>query len=137
MLFKKEKLFSKDNGSGATKNIITLTGESGTLTAEQIAQVLDDTAVLEIVCDGEVFRLSNKDSTLTYRTFINADCALNENVSFKVIYVQLNPEAVNYGAWTLEEVSSGLPDPTGLADGTYVLKLVIADGVPTLSWVVE
>lgn len=89
------------------KNVITLTGESGTLTSAQIAQVQDDTAVLEIVCDGEVFRLSNKDSTLTYRTFINTNCEASENVSFKVIYVQLNSEAVNYGAWTLEEVSAG------------------------------
>lgn len=101
-----------DVQSGATKNVITLTGDSGTLTSEQIAQVLDDTAVLEIVCDGEVFRLSNKDSTLTYRTFINTNCEASETVSFKVIYVQLNSEAVNYGAWTLEEVSAGGSEPT-------------------------
>lgn len=96
-----------DVAEKTVKNVIVLTGESGTLTSAQIAQVLDDTAVLEIVCDGQVFRLSNKGSTLTYRTYINSDCALNENVAFKVIYVQLNSEAVNYGAWSLEEVSAG------------------------------
>lgn len=92
---------------GSAKNVVTLTGESGTLTAEQIALVVDDTAVLEIVCDGEVFRLSNKDSTLTYRTYTNTNCEASETVSFKVIYIQLNQEAVNYGVWTLEEVSAG------------------------------
>lgn len=73
-----------DVSGGASKTVITLTGASGTLTAEQIAQVLDDTAVLEIVCDGEVFRLSNKDSTLTYRTYINTNCEASENVSLRL-----------------------------------------------------
>lgn len=89
------------------KNVITLTGESGTLTSAQIAQVLDDTAVLEIVCDGVVFRLSNNQSDLTYRTFMSMDVANTENVAFKAIYVNVSAGAANYGDWTLEEESAG------------------------------
>lgn len=37
----------------------------------------------------------------------------------------------------VQPAPSVLPDQTGLTDGTYVLKLVIASGVPTLSWVAE
>lgn len=32
---------------------------------------------------------------------------------------------------------SGLPDQTGLADGNYKLRLTMASGVGTLSWVAE
>lgn len=99
-------LDAEDVGA-TTKNIITLTGESGTLTSAQIAQVLDDTSVLEIVCDGVVFHLSNKQSNLTYRTFMSMDVANTENVSFKAIYINVSEGAANYGAWTLEEESAG------------------------------
>lgn len=100
----------------AEKVEIILTGESGTLTAEQISALTNADNVVSIVCDGQPFYLSNKDSTLTYRTYINTDCAVSSDVEFKAIYVQLNSEAANYGAWTLEEVSTGgggLPDQTG------------------------
>ena len=87
-----------DVEAGSSKVVITLTGESGTLTSEQIAQVLDDTAVLEIVCDGQVFRLSNKQSSLSYRTYINIDTALSSGTNVKAIYIQLNSSAANYGS---------------------------------------
>lgn len=47
--------------------------------------------------------------------------------------------AVTTYAWTRVDVqpSSGLPDQTGLADGNYKLRLTMASGVATLSWVAE
>lgn len=87
---------------GSSKVEITLTGNSGQLTEEQIDQVKDDNNIVEIVCDGIVYRLANKDSSLSYKTYIGIDCAMSQTVSFSAIYIQLNKEAVNYGHWTKE-----------------------------------
>lgn len=89
---------------GASEKIeIELTGESGQLTEKQIEQIKNDDNIIEIVCDGIVYRLANKDSSLTYRTYIGMDCALSQTVSFSAIYIQLNEEAGNYGHWTKED----------------------------------
>lgn len=89
---------------GASEKIeIELTGESGQLTDKQIEQIKNDDNIIEIVCDGIVYRLANKDSSLSYRTYIGMDCALSQTVSFSAIYIQLNEEAVNYGHWTKED----------------------------------
>lgn len=90
-----------------TKAEIVLTGESGTLTAEQIDLVTDDTKNVVLVNAGELFYLANHLSTLTYRTYINFDVAQTEDVVAKAIYIQLNTTAANYGAWTLEDVAIG------------------------------
>lgn len=97
------------DGAGAKKYEIVLTGNSGTLTEEQIEQIKNDDNVIEIVCDGKVYRLSNKDSTLSYRTYSNLDCAMSDTMVFSGIYIQLSEEAVNYGHWTKEDktVSEG------------------------------
>lgn len=87
---------------GSSKVEITLTGNSGQLTEEQIDQVKDNDNIVEIVCDGIVYRLANKDSSLSYKTYIGIDCAMSQTVSFSAIYIQLNEEAVNYGHWTKE-----------------------------------
>lgn len=116
--------------SGSSKTVITLTGDSGTLTPAQITQVQDDASVIEINCDGQIFRLANAESDLTYRTFINTDAAIESNVVFKSIYVQLNEEAVNYGTWSKEVVPLG----TGFDETkTQVLKNING----TLTWVDE
>lgn len=91
------------DGAGSKKAEIVLTGDSGQLTEEQIAQIKDDNSVLEIVCDGIVYRLANKDSSLSYRTYIGMDCAKSQTISFSAIYVQLSEEAINYGHWTKED----------------------------------
>lgn len=55
------------------------------------------------------------------------------------ITITYTAESTSY-AWVRVDVQPTpevLPDQTGLADGTYVLKLVIASGVSTLSWVAE
>lgn len=87
---------------GSSKVEITLTGDSGQLTDEQIDQIKDDDNIVEIVCDGIVYRLGNKDSSLSYRTYIGLDCAMSQKVSFSAIYIQLSEEAYNYGHWTKE-----------------------------------
>lgn len=87
---------------GSSKVEITLTGNSGQLTEEQIDQVKDNDNIVEIVCDGIVYRLANKDSSLSYKTYIGMDCAMSQTISFSAIYIQLNEEAVNYGHWTKE-----------------------------------
>lgn len=88
---------------GASEKIeIELTGDSGQLTEEQIDQVKDNDNIVEIVCDGIVYRLANKDSSLSYKTYIGIDCAMSQTVSFSAIYIQLSEEAINYGHWTKE-----------------------------------
>lgn len=87
---------------GSSKVEITLTGNSGQLTEEQIDQVKDNDNIVEIVCDGIVYRLANKDSSLSYKTYIGMGCAMSQTISFSAIYIQLNEEAVNYGHWTKE-----------------------------------
>ena len=84
---------------------IELTGESGTLTEAQIATVLDDTKNAFLACDGQIFRLINKVSTLTYRTYMNIDVSDDGNLTAKAIYIQLDSEAANYGHWTKEDVT--------------------------------
>lgn len=87
----------------SSKVEITLTGNSGQLTEEQIEQVKNDDNIVEIVCDGIVYRLANKDSSLSYKTYIGMDCATAQTVSFSAIYIQLSEEAINYGHWTKED----------------------------------
>lgn len=89
-------------GGGESANTeITLTGESGTLTAAQIELVKKNDPV--IVCDGQVFRLANKSADLSYRTFVCTDCALETGFVHYAIYVQLNEQAANYGVWSKEQ----------------------------------
>lgn len=88
-------------GGESASTEITLTGESGTLTAAQIELVKKNDPV--IVCDGQVFRLSNKSADLSYRTFVCTDCALESGFVHYAIYVQLNEQAANYGAWSKEQ----------------------------------
>lgn len=87
------------------KKEIALTGDSGILTAQQIEDIQNNDNIVELNCDGQIFRLTNKNTTLSYRTFINADCALESTIQFSVIYIQLNPEAVNYGHWNKENIT--------------------------------
>lgn len=116
--------------SMTTKVEVAVTGDSGTLTAEQLTAITDDSLVSDIVCDGQVFYLSNKMSSLTYRTYINTDCALESGVVLSAIYVQLNSGAANYGHWSKESIVVGNGyDETK----TQVLKNV--QGV--LTWVDE
>lgn len=89
----------------SSKKEIVLTGESGVLTAQQIEDIQNNDNIIELNCDGQIFRLTNKNTTLSYRTFINADCAVESTIKFSVIYVQLNPEAVNYGHWNKEDIT--------------------------------
>lgn len=91
------------NGGQGEQAVITLTGDSGTLTDAQITQVLNDTASLAIVCDGQVFRLANKQSDLGYRTYINVDCALESTIAVKAIYIRVDGSPT-HGNWTKETV---------------------------------
>lgn len=89
---------------GASEKIeIELTGDSGQLTEEQIAQVENDNNIIEIVCDGLVYRLENKDSSLSYRTYVAIDCATSLTATVKALYIQLNKSALNYGHWSIEQ----------------------------------
>lgn len=115
-------------GSGASYEIIELTGDSGTLTAEQIDLVNDTSKLVRIINDGKVFSLSNASTSLTYKTFTNTDAAVGEVVSFEAIYVQLNPEAVNYGTWSKEEVfvggANGLVLDIGQGQDSYLTYVI-------------
>ena len=54
-----------------------------------------------------------------------------------MIFVDYTP-AVKAYSWLQTNVQpSGLPSTTGLGDGNYRLRLVMASGVPTLEWVAE
>lgn len=99
------KVFQAQIVGGYTRTVIELTGESGTLTDAEIALVESDSVDLVLVNDGQVFYLSNKQSDLTYKTFMNIDAALDAGYEINAIYIQLNPEAVNYGAWSKEQIS--------------------------------
>lgn len=88
----------------AIKTAIVLTGESGTLTAEQIALITDNQRNYLLINDGEVFYLYNTASTADYKTFLNLDVTEDNLIEHKAIYIQLNPEAVNYGEWNKEDI---------------------------------
>lgn len=54
-----------------------------------------------------------------------------------IIYLNYTAATKEY-SWVQTNVQpSGLPSTTGLADGNYRLRLVMASGVPTLEWVAE
>lgn len=89
--------------NGSSKVEIVLTGDRGELTEEQIAQVENDNNIIEIVCDGLVYRLENKDSSLSYRTYVAIDCATSLTATVKALYIQLNKSALNYGHWSIEQ----------------------------------
>lgn len=106
-----------EHRGGEGKVEIALTGDSGTLTAEQIALIKSNTTDAVLVNNGRVFYLADKLSTLTYRTYLSLDVAESEAVTAKAIYVQLNEGAVNYGRWTLEDESiGGTPSASDLDD---------------------
>lgn len=121
-------------GSGVTE--IALTGTSGTLTATQIATVLDASKYVVFVNGGKVYTLSDKDSTLTYRTYINTDAATSSALEASAIYVQLDEGAVNYGTWSLEDITvGGTPsaiDLDELIDGTDDITVDLNDDNDTL-----
>lgn len=86
------------------RSIITLSGDSGSLSAAQIAIVSDNAKLYLLINDGEVYNLVNTASNLTYKTFINIDAAITSNAVMKVLYIQLDSGAANYGRWSKEEV---------------------------------
>lgn len=79
--------------------LIEVTGDSGTLTAEQMALIGPG---VKIINDGEVFTMSNNDSSLVYTTFINGDVSASDMMAFKAIYVNTSD-----GTWTKEDVTTG------------------------------
>lgn len=79
--------------------IIETTGDSGTLTAEQMAMLGPTTKISN---DGEIFTMSNDDSSLDYVTFINGDVDSNDKMAFKTIYVNTSD-----GTWTKEDIAGG------------------------------
>lgn len=82
---------------------LELTGTDGTLTTSQIDDVLNKNIIINN--GGQIFRLVNKQSTLTYRTYICIDCAIDASLSVQAIYIQLDSSAVNYGHWSKETVN--------------------------------
>lgn len=124
-----------EGGGGQGQIEIILTGDSGTLTAEQIADIVANKNIV-LNNDGKVFILVNKELSLSYRTYINIDCALNDEIEAKAIYVQLDETAVNYGAWTLEDVefkgsifpiANTIPSGGMFPDIFYALGVITTD----------
>lgn len=84
---------------------IQLTEDSGTLTSEQLELITDETKTVVFNVNGKLYYLFNKNTSLTYRTFINFDISLSTELECSAVYVQLDKTAVNYGAYTVQEVS--------------------------------
>lgn len=102
------------NGSGGSGNgiEILLTGDSGKLTADELKLVANNEKTVVINNDGELFYLANKQSDLTYKTYVNFDVADSTSIEGKAIYIQLDKHSVNFGKWTKEDVDF----PGGTAD---------------------
>lgn len=99
-----QKAVKKFVESYRVQYLINLSGDSGTLTQEQIDIVSNNSKLYLIINDGQIFNLVNTMSNLTYKTFINLDIALSSSISAKAIYIQLDSSAANYGRWTKEDI---------------------------------
>lgn len=90
-------------GGGAGKTLITLTGESGTLTDTQIAKVLDNSAVVEFKIGSNIYKYAENQGTfVTYTSVVYPTTSTQE---IRALYIQIDDDAVNYKTWSLEVIS--------------------------------
>lgn len=85
--------------------IIELTGESGRLTAEQLKLINNENINVMLLLDGKIYRYV--ENQITFKTYTNVVYPTISTEEIKAIYVNISPEAVNYGTWSLEEIEVG------------------------------
>lgn len=90
---------------GGGKTLITLTGESGTLTDSEIAKVLDNSAVVEFKIGNNIYKYAENQGTfVTYTSVVYPTTTTQE---IRALYIQIDNEAVNYKTWSLEDITIG------------------------------
>lgn len=85
------------------KYVIELSGESGTLTDAQFAQVINDSVCVEFSLDGRIFTYNQPGvNFVTYASTIFPTDTTSET---KVLYINTSPDAVNYKSWTVKDIT--------------------------------
>lgn len=120
------------------KYIIELSGESGTLTDTQFAQVMDDSVVVEITLDGRIYHYIR--DAVNYKEYSNTIYPTINTKSTKVITINTNEAEVDYKHWSVEEQevmenpmttagdiivggTNGVPSRLGIGTAGQVLKV--------------
>lgn len=141
-------------GSSAGKNCVAIGPSSGTHSSLQRITAIGASAygyATGATCVGTGARVdTNKDfgTAIGCNAYVQGINAIQLGSGAGVIGAATNPDANTFkvananGNFELMNANGNLPadrlaSTTGLADGNYKLRLTMASGVPTLSWVAE
>lgn len=106
--------------SSISKVEIATTGSSGTIQSSDLTKLLDNTLNTVIVNSGDVYVLYNKG--VNFYTYLSINAQSTTSLSYKAIYVNVSPDAVNYGTFTKETITPSVPLATSSAVGGVKMR---------------